>query len=129
VLLVEDEPALWQVCRRLLSGNGYRVLAPDDSTTALDLASRQPDGGIDLLLTDVVMPHLLGTNLADQVTTLHPGTRVLLMSGYATPVLAAHGTLDKGLTLLEKPLTGTELITAVHHTLHPGQHAEATSGA
>jgi CheY-like chemotaxis protein len=73
VLLVEDEPALRQVCRRLLAGNGYRVLTPDDSTAALDLARQQPTDGTDLLLTDVVMPHLLGTALAEQVPTLHPG--------------------------------------------------------
>jgi PAS domain S-box-containing protein len=128
VLLVEDEPALRQVCRRLLTGNGYQVLAPEDSTAALDLARRQPEGGIDLLLTDVVMPHLLGTALADQVTTLHPQTRVLFMSGYATPVLAAHGTLTRDLTLLEKPFTGAELITAVHHTLHPEPPPSPASG-
>ncbi|WP_233412039.1 PAS domain S-box protein [Nucisporomicrobium flavum] len=74
-------------------------------------------GGIDLLLTDVIMPHLLGTTLAEQVTALHPGTRVLFMSGYATPVLAARGTLDPAVTLLEKPFTRDELCTAVHQAL------------
>ncbi|MEV4281534.1 ATP-binding protein [Actinoplanes xinjiangensis] len=121
VLLVEDEPALRQVCRRLLAGNGYRVLAPDDSAAALDLARRRSGGGIDLLLTDVVMPHLLGPALADQVTVLHPGVRVLFMSGYATAVLTAHGTLAEDITLLEKPFTGAELVTAVHRSLHPEQ--------
>ncbi|MGA5298644.1 PAS domain S-box protein [Nucisporomicrobium flavum] len=117
VLVVEDEPALRQVCRRLLVAAGYRVLTADDSTAALDLARRQPAGGIDLLLTDVIMPHLLGTTLAEQVTALHPGTRVLFMSGYATPVLAARGTLDPAVTLLEKPFTRDELCTAVHQAL------------
>ncbi|MEV0902182.1 ATP-binding protein [Actinoplanes sp. NPDC049802] len=117
VLLLEDEPALRQVCQRLLTAGGYHVLAPDDSTAALDTARRHR-GRIDLLLTDVVMPHLLGTALAEQVTALHPETGVLFMSGYDTPVLAAQGTLDPHITLLEKPFTRTQLIAAVHQALH-----------
>ncbi|BBH68488.1 histidine kinase [Actinoplanes sp. OR16] len=117
ILLVEDEPALRQVCRRLLSGNGYHVLVPEDSTAAAELA-RCRGTGIDLVLTDVIMPRLLGTDLAAQVTAAHPNIRVLFMSGYATPVLAAQGTLAPGVNLLEKPFTSGELLAAVHDALH-----------
>jgi CheY-like chemotaxis protein len=116
ILLVEDEPALRQICSRTLTTYGYHVLAPDDVTAALDLATNHP-GPIDLLLTDVVMPTMLGTILAPQVSTARPGIQVLYMSGYATPVLTGHGTLDPTVILLEKPFTRTELLTAIRHTL------------
>ncbi|BEL05775.1 hypothetical protein Q0Z83_039660 [Actinoplanes sichuanensis] len=99
--------------------------APDDSTAALDTA-RHHDERIDLLLTDVVMPHLLGTALAGQVTAMYPETKVLFISGYATPVLAAHGTIGPDVTLLERPFTRTHLIAAVHEAMH-GDSPEATS--
>jgi len=117
VLLVEDEPSLQQVCRRILHNSGYHVLAPADTAAAVRLAEQHP-GTIDLLLTDVVMPTMLGTVLAEAVTAARPQTRVLFMSGYATPVLAAHGTLDPAITLLEKPFTKRELLCAVHRTLN-----------
>jgi PAS domain S-box-containing protein len=117
VLLVEDEPSLQQVCRRILHNSGYHVLAPADTAAAVRLAEQHP-GTIDLLLTDVVMPTMLGTGLAEAVTATRPQTRVLFMSGYATPVLAAHGTLDPAITLLEKPFTKRELLCAVHRTLN-----------
>jgi signal transduction histidine kinase/CheY-like chemotaxis protein len=117
VLLVEDEPALRQICRRVLTASGYQVLAPSDVTTAVDLAANHP-GPIDLLLTDVVMPIMLGTVLAEHVTAVRPGVHVLYMSGYATPVLAGQGTLDPTITLLEKPFTRTELLTAVLQAIH-----------
>ncbi|MEU4419255.1 PAS domain S-box protein [Actinoplanes sp. NPDC024001] len=116
VLLVEDEPSLRQVCRRLLDTSGYQVLAPNDAAAAVELADRHP-GSIDLLLTDVVMPTMLGTALAERVTAKRAGTKVLFMSGYATPFLATHGTLDPANTLLEKPFTRRELLTAVHQAL------------
>ncbi|MEU4159283.1 PAS domain S-box protein [Actinoplanes sp. NPDC026670] len=116
VLLVEDEPSLRQVCHRLLDASGYHVLAPDDTIAAVELARQHP-GPIDLLLTDVVMPTMLGTALAAQVTANRDGMKVLFMSGYATPILADLGPLDPAITLLEKPFTRRELLTAVHHAL------------
>jgi DNA-binding NtrC family response regulator len=76
---------------------------------------------IDLLLTDVVMPYMLGKELAERLTAAHPGTRVLYMSGYAQPVLASQGTLDPDVTLLEKPFTKPQLLNAVRDSLnrHP----------
>ncbi|WP_436536871.1 PAS domain S-box protein [Actinoplanes sp. HUAS TT8] len=117
VLLAEDEPALRQVCCRLLDSNGYHVLVADDCAGVLELC-RSYAGSIDLLLTDVVMPQMLGTDLAERITGVHPETRVLFMSGYATPVLAAQGHLDPGIALLEKPFSRVELLTAVSHVLH-----------
>ncbi|HET6531762.1 MAG TPA: ATP-binding protein [Actinoplanes sp.] len=116
LLVVEDEGALREVACRILSGAGYHVLAADGGEQALDLSARH-EGAIDLLVSDVVMPGMLGKELAERLVDIRPGTRVLFMSGYAQPVLASQGTLDPGVALLEKPFTAADLLTAVRARL------------
>ena len=116
LLVVEDEAALRDVAGRILSGAGYRVLAAEGGAEALALAARH-DGEIDLLLSDVVMPGMLGKEVAERLVLDRPHTRVLYMSGYAQPVLHSQGTLDPGVALLEKPFTATDLLTAVRERL------------
>jgi hypothetical protein len=111
LLVVEDEAALRDVAGRILSGAGYRVLAAECGPEALELAARH-EGAIDLLLSDVVMPGMLGKELADRLVGVRPDTRVLYMSGYAQ-----QGTLDPGVALLEKPFTAHDLLAAVRKRL------------
>ncbi|MFI5909546.1 PAS domain S-box protein [Dactylosporangium sp. NPDC051541] len=118
VLVAEDEPALREVTTRILRRGGYTVLSAADGVAALHLASEH-GGQIDLLLTDVVMPGMLGRVLAERLLQLRPATRVLFMSGYAQPVLTSNGILDPGVHLLEKPFTGTDLLNAVADQLLP----------
>jgi signal transduction histidine kinase len=116
VLVVEDEDAIREVTRRVLERAGYRVLAFARGGQALaGLAATH--AAIDLLVTDVVMPEMLGTVVADRVRVACPGVRVLFMSGYAQPVLTAQGRLAPGVALLEKPFSATQLLTAVHEAL------------
>jgi PAS domain S-box-containing protein len=125
VLLVEDEPALAHICERILSASGYQVLNAGDPATAVNLAEHHGDR-IDLLLTDVIMPQMLGPTLAARVTSIRPDTPVPYMSGYAAPVLTAQGTLPPRTSLLEKPFTRAELLIAIHHALctRPPPNAE-----
>lgn len=116
LLVVEDEAALRDVAGRILSGAGYRVLSAEGGAAALALVARH-DGEIDLLLSDVVMPGMLGKDLAERLVVVRPGTRVLFMSGYAQPVLHSQGTLDPGVALLEKPFTANDLLIAVRKRL------------
>ena len=118
VLVVEDEAALREVICRILGRNGYHVLAADGGPEALKLAehSAQP---VDLLLTDVIMPHMLGKELAAKLCDRYPGIRVLYMSGYAQPVLASQGTLDPGVILVEKPFSEDVLLDRVRAALDP----------
>ena len=116
LLVVEDEDALRDVAGRILTGAGYRVLVAEGGAQALELAERH-DGKIDLLVSDVVMPGMLGKELAERLVVARPGTRVLYMSGYAQPVLASQGTLDPGVVLLEKPFTANDLLAAVRSRL------------
>ncbi|GAA0475049.1 hypothetical protein Ade02nite_41050 [Paractinoplanes deccanensis] len=116
LLVVEDEAALRDVAGRILSGAGYNVLKASCGAQALEVASGH-SGQIDLLLSDVVMPGMLGKELAERLVGERPDTRVLYMSGYAQPVLHSQGTLDPGVALLEKPFTAEDLLTAVRKRL------------
>ncbi|MBL7258310.1 hybrid sensor histidine kinase/response regulator [Paractinoplanes lichenicola] len=116
ILAVEDEPALRGVLNRILLGAGHEVLIAADGPAALALAEAHT-GPIDLLLTDVVMPHMLGRDLAEHFAGLRPTAKVLFMSGYARPVLASQGTLAPGVTLVEKPFSKAQLLTAIQKVL------------
>ena len=116
VLVVEDEPAISEVIRRILGRNGYEVLMSGSPLDAVERAGRH-EGEIHLLLTDVVMPKMLGKDVAERVRALRPGCKVLYMSGYARPVLASSGTLAPGVTLLEKPFSESVLLAAVRQVL------------
>ncbi|MGA2838273.1 MAG: PAS domain S-box protein [Acidimicrobiales bacterium] len=116
VLVVEDEAALREVARRILDRNGYRVLVAADGPEAIAMAA-DADNHVDLLLTDVIMPQMLGKEVAERVVGIRPRTRVLYMSGYAQPVLASQGTLEPGVTLVEKPFTEAGLLEKVRSVL------------
>jgi two-component system, cell cycle sensor histidine kinase and response regulator CckA len=116
VLLVEDEPALREVARRILADNGYQVTAVGDGPQALAALASRLDH-IDVLLTDVVMPQMHGQELAAKVATLHPGTRVVFMSGYTHGLLSAQGVLEPGSHMIEKPFSEGTLLTKLHEVL------------
>jgi CheY-like chemotaxis protein len=114
--VVEDEAPLREVIHRILITSGYRVLLADSGPVALEIAASTGQH-IDLLLTDVVMPQMLGKELVGRITANRPDIRVLYMSGYAQPVLASQGTLDADVALIEKPFTKSQLLTALRHRL------------
>jgi PAS domain S-box-containing protein len=116
VLVVEDEPAIREVTRRILCRHGYDVIMSDDGSDAIHQAKTRSEP-IHLLLTDVVMPQVLGKDVSEAVRAVRPETKVLYMSGYARPVLAGTGTLDAGVTLLEKPFSEAALLAAVRDAL------------
>jgi PAS domain S-box-containing protein len=115
-LIVEDEDALREVTRRLLTRHGYTVITATDGVDAITVAAGY-EGTIDLLLTDVIMPQMLGKEAAEKIQQDRPGIRVLYMSGYAQPILASQGRLDPDVTLLDKPFTERELLNKVNEVL------------
>jgi PAS domain S-box-containing protein len=117
VLVVEDEEALREVTKRIFTRNGYQVVTAADGPEALDIA-RHHDGEIHLLVTDVVMPHMLGKEVADRIKAIKPEIEVLYMSGYARPVLASQGRLDPGVALVEKPFSETDLLRTAGQLLN-----------
>jgi PAS domain S-box-containing protein len=111
ILLVEDQPAVRELTRRILQAQGYQVIDTGNPETALDLLG---DTRIDLLLTDVVMPELSGPDLAKRVRRQHPDVRVMFMSGYA-----GHSALNAtdGVPLILKPFTPQSLALKVREVL------------
>ena len=115
-LVVEDEDALREVTRRLLTRQGYTVITAANGAEAIT-AALSYQGTIDLLITDVIMPQMLGREAAEKIQQTRPDIRVLYMSGYAQPFLASQGRLDPGVTLLDKPFTERELLDKVDAVL------------
>ncbi|HTR72070.1 MAG TPA: ATP-binding protein [Solirubrobacteraceae bacterium] len=116
VLLVEDEQALREVTHRILAGAGYEVIVAANGPEALRAVSEH-DGRIDLVLSDVVMPQMPGPELVRRLLSERPGTRVLLMSGFAQPILDSGGHLEEGTTLIEKPFSGPSLLAKIAEIL------------
>jgi PAS domain S-box-containing protein len=116
ILLVEDEHSLRKLTRNTLQQAGHTVLEAGDASEALEVAKRT-ESPIDLLLTDVVMPGMSGRALADELTTLRPGIKVIYMSGYTDGDVATHGVLQSGISFLRKPFTGDALIARVDEVL------------
>jgi PAS domain S-box-containing protein len=115
VLLVEDDALVREVVDRILSSHNYEVLVASSGIEAIALASAHK-GRIDLLLTDVVMPNMRGTEVAEQVRALAPRVRVLYMSGHVQPLDLARRNLIVS-QLIEKPFTGPDLLSRVRSEL------------
>ncbi len=109
ILLVEDDPALREMAAMLLRRLGYTVLAAADGIEALRLIQQRDTEPVDLLFTDVVMPHMNGKELANRVLASHPRTRILFSSAYTENAIVHQGVLDKGVALLQKPFTPSAL--------------------
>ena len=110
ILVVEDEPAMREVTRRILDRSGYHVVAAASGHEALDVLASQQEH-IDVLLTDVIMPRMQGKELADKVRIIQPAARVVFMSGYTQGLLGAQGVLEPKVHLIEKPFSESALLT------------------
>jgi hypothetical protein len=116
ILLVEDDEIMRGLTRQLLQEHGYTVMEADDGKSALEGIASHP-GPIDLLLTDVVMRHISGPELAERLSVSHPTLKVVYMSGYTGELMANREVLKPGVTLLEKPFSRTALLNTIHTAL------------
>jgi PAS domain S-box-containing protein len=117
ILLVEDEAGVRSLSARILSDLGYAVLEAADGEEALRIAQARADVRIDLLLTDVVMPKLGGRQLAEHMAAIHPGVKVLFISGYTQGAVGPHSRLDRHVAFLPKPFTAVALARKVREML------------
>jgi two-component system, cell cycle sensor histidine kinase and response regulator CckA len=116
ILLVEDEAVVRQLVAEILESNGYDVLQAADGPSALELLRRHT-GPVDLLVTDVVMPGMSGPEVANAVSAMLPGTRVLYISGYTDSAIGHHGVLEPGIAFLQKPFSAGDLTRKVRALL------------
>jgi CheY-like chemotaxis protein len=116
ILLVEDEPAILRVVKRMIEALGYKVLVANSAVEAIDLA-RAHAGELQLLVTDVIMPEMNGRDLADILKPICPALKNLFMSGYTADVIAHHGVLDEGTVFIHKPFTPQDLAVKIREAL------------
>jgi PAS domain S-box-containing protein len=116
ILLVEDEATIMNITRRILEKLGYTVLAANSPAEAVKLAENH-GRGIDLLITDVIMPGMNGRELSEMVQICHPGIKILYMSGYTADVIASQGVLDSDVHFIHKPFFKKDLAMKIQEVL------------
>ncbi|MDM7995409.1 MAG: PAS domain S-box protein [Acidobacteriota bacterium] len=116
LLLVEDEKAILKLGKMVLEQLGYKVLTAETPELALQLAELHA-GGIQLLITDVIMPGMNGKNLAEHLRLKYPDLKCLYMSGYTANVIAHHGVLDPGVHFIAKPFNVLDLASKVREVM------------
>ena len=127
ILLVEDEPAILKITKRMLEKFGYNVLPTGTPGEAMQVA-REHQGEIELLVTDVVMPEMNGRDLAKNVLSLYPEIKRLFMSGYTAEVIAHQGILEEGVAFIQKPFSVEEMVSKVRQVLDSGAHGSLGGG-
>ena len=116
ILLVEDEADVRRLVREMLRSEGYSVIEAVDQTHAIDFCGR-PDQHVDLVLTDVVMPHMSGPELADRLRVLRPDIKVLFMSGYPRDKFEETRKRGEDFHFIQKPLSSKTLAEKVRGVL------------
>jgi PAS domain S-box-containing protein len=129
ILFVEDEDSVRELVREYLSAAGYRMLEASDGEQALQISSAH-SGPIHLLITDVVMPHLSGRELAARLSPARPDLKVLFISGYTDDNIFRSGVLEGGMAFLQKPFNLKTLAQKVREVLDgPSPAMASPSGA
>ncbi len=116
ILLAEDQDMVRELVTEILRSNGYTVLLAHNGTEAVRV-SEQYEATIHLLITDVVMPHMNGRELARRLLPARPDMKVIFMSGYAEDAIIHHGVLDAGMHFVQKPFRPCDLSRRIRDIL------------
>lgn len=116
IMVVEDNLAVMNLTRRILTKLGYQVLETHSPGEALLIADEYGDG-IHLLITDVVMPEMNGRDLSDKLHKVYPKLKTLYMSGYTADVIAHRGVLEEGVHFIQKPFSKQDLARKIRAAL------------
>jgi PAS domain S-box-containing protein len=101
ILVVEDDATVLSIISDVLRDLGYQVLTAADARFAIPLL--QSKAAIDLLISDVILPHVNGRKLAETARTLRPALKVLFVSGYSEDAIVRGNLIDAGMDMLTKP--------------------------
>jgi two-component system cell cycle sensor histidine kinase/response regulator CckA len=115
ILLVEDEEGLRQLNARGLASRGYTVLEAGNGVEAIEVLERS--NGVDLVVSDVVMPEMDGPTLLRELRTRNPELKIIFVSGYAEDAFQKHLPADGQFAFLPKPFTLKQLVNAVKETM------------
>jgi CheY-like chemotaxis protein len=116
IALVEDEKSVRDLAERILAKNGYRVIKAGNGREAIAAIGRFSER-IDMLVTDVVMPGMNGSELADRIAVMRPGVKVLFVSGYTQDAIGNKGVIGDEIAFLEKPFAPDALLRKVREVL------------
>ncbi len=116
ILLVEDEDAVRQVTRLILSRNGYSVISASNGAHALE-KSRRHSGKIDLMVSDMVMPGMNGRELAERMKAVRPELKIMFMSGYVADELLQSESGVREYSFLQKPFSPETLLSKIQQTM------------
>lgn len=122
ILVVEDEEIVRELVCEVLEDHGYNVLCAVDGVEALKMAA-EFDGAIHLLVTDVIMPHMNGHELAEKLSKVRPETKILYVTGYSDNDIGDHGILDPRIELLQKPFTPQTLARKIRDVILDTKYA------
>ena len=128
ILVVDDEVSLRQMLVRQLRSEGYNVVEAGYGLEALAVA-RSSAEPIDLVLSDIIMPGMIGTELAQRLLAEHPGIRVVLMSAHTLDPVAASSDRVANVPVLAKPFEGQRMLALVELTLNTTPEAAGQSTA
>ncbi|WP_425395588.1 PAS domain S-box protein [Aeoliella sp.] len=116
ILLVEDEESVRLLIRRILEQGGYTVMEASNGREALKIMEEYRDA-IDLVVSDVVMPHLGGRQLAERIAAVRPDCKILFASGYTDDEMIRQGIQSHSFEFIRKPLTPDALLAKVREML------------
>jgi CheY-like chemotaxis protein len=117
IMVVEDEPTLRALVRKVLERGGFAVIESSSGLAALELWSKTKPH-IDLLLTDMVMPDgISGLQLADKLKAQNPGLKVIFTTGYSAELLGKDFNIQEGVNFLQKPYPPQKLVQTVKNGL------------
>jgi CheY-like chemotaxis protein len=121
ILIVEDEGEVRKLISKMLETQGYRILETSNGEDALLVCERR-NGPIHLMLVDVIMPGMSGSELAKVLKPLYPEIKILYMSGYTDDAIVRHGFVEKGVNYIQKPFTMERLARKVREVLDKDAH-------
>jgi signal transduction histidine kinase len=119
VLVAEDDATVLQLVSYSLSASGFKVLQATNGEDAIDLLHAQGPAGVEVLITDVVMPGISGPILAARASELLPHLKVMFMSGYTEEVIRNYGIARENVAFLQKPFAPSELVRKLRQLIGP----------